>query len=278
MSASVTTWKVLKPRKGWQMIDFGRLWQFRELMGMLALRDIKVRYKQAALGAAWALIQPLTMMVVMSLFFGRFAQMDQKVGSVPYPIFLYAALLPWTFFASSITASANSLVANAGMLRKIYFPRLIMPLSATGTPLVDYAMAFIILLGLMGWYGVVPTAAFLLLPVLVGLTIMAALGMGLILSAVTVKYRDFRYVVPFMLQVWFFVTPVIYPNTMVPERWQWALSLNPMGGTIEAFRASILGTPIPWASLGISASVAVVSLLVGLIYFNQAERHFADVV
>ena len=291
MSASPTTsqkaieeqvqvgkWKVLKPRSGWQMIDFRQLWQFRELLGMLALRDVKVRYKQTILGASWAIIQPVTMMVVMSLFFGRFANMDDHVGNVPYPIFLYAALLPWTFFASAVISSTNSMVANSPMLRKIYFPRLIMPLSATGTPLVDYLMAFVVLLGLMVWYSVSVSWQLALLPILVVLTVTCALGVGLILAAVTVRYRDFRYLVPFMIQIWFFSTPVIYPNSMVPERWQWVIQLNPMSGIISAFRACILNTPIGWEQLGLSTLIAVTSLIVGLFYFNQAQRDFADLV
>lgn len=271
-------WKVLKPRNGWQMIPFARLWQFRELLGMLAMRDVKVRYKQTLLGAAWAIIQPVTMMVVMSLFFGRFANMDQYVGKVPYPVFLYAALLPWTFFTGSVTAASNSMIANSGMLRKIYFPRLIMPIAATGTPLVDYAMAFFVLMGLMAWYHVALSWQLLLLPVLVLLTVICALGVGLILAAVTVRFRDFRYLVPFMIQVWFFATPVIYPNRLVPERWQWVIHLNPMGGMISAFRSSILNEQIDWQHLGLSALIAVIGLMVGLTYFNQAERKFADVV
>lgn len=271
-------WKVLKPRKGWQMIPFARLWQFRELLGMLALRDVKVRYKQTLLGAAWAIIQPVTMMIVMSLFFGRFANMDKNIGDVPYPVFLYAALLPWTFFTGSVTAASNSMIANSGMLRKIYFPRLIMPIAATGTPLVDYAMAFVVLMGLLAWYSMAVSWQLLLLPLLVVLTVICALGVGLILAAVTVRFRDFRYLVPFMIQVWFFATPVIYPDRMVPERWQWLIHINPMGGIISAFRSSILNQPVDWQHLGISAAIAVIGLVIGLTYFNQAERKFADVV
>ena len=278
LDATAGTWKVLKPRSGWQMIDFPRMWQFRELLGMLAMRDVKVRYKQTVLGATWAIIQPVVMMIVMSLFFGRFAKMDQQVGDVPYPVFLYAALLPWTFFASAVSASTNSMISNAAMLRKIYFPRLIMPIAATGTPLVDYAMAFLVLLALMLWYGVTLNIQMLLLPVLVLLTVISALGVGLLLAAVTVRYRDFRYVVPFMIQIWFFATPVIYPNTMVPQNWQWILPLNPMGGTIGAFRACILNQAIDWQALAVSSVIALVSLFIGLVYFNQAQRQFADVV
>lgn len=270
----------LRPRRGMQSIELAKLWRFRELLWFLALRDIKVRYKQTALGALWAVVQPFVMMVVLSTFLGRVIDinMEDKTSGVPYPIFLYAGLLPWTFFAAAVTASTNSLVSNAHMLRKAYFPRLLMPLSSIGVPLIDYAVSFSVLLGLMGWYHVMPTSSLLLLPVLVLISVVATLGVGVALSGLTVSYRDFRYVVPFMLQVWFFATPVIWPVTIVSEKYHWFLRLNPMGGTIEAFRASVLGTPIDYGALGISAAVAVLTLVVGLAYFSVAEKKFADVV
>lgn len=271
-------WVEIRPRKGLQMIDVARLWQFRELLGILTMRDVKVRYKQTLLGASWAVIQPFTMMVVMSIFFGRFAGLDAKTNGTPYPIFLYAGMLPWIFFTSSVTNSTNSLVANANMLRKIYFPRLILPLASVGTPLVDYAVAFGVLVGLMAWYNIWPGMGVLLLPVLIVMTIIAALGVGILLSAITVRFRDFRYVVPFMIQIWFFVTPVLYPVTIVPDKWQWLLSLNPMGGTITAFRACVLNEPINFYALIPSCITALVCLVVGLIYFNQSEKSFADLV
>lgn len=271
---------VLRPGRGWQVIQLAKLWRFRELLAFLAWRDIKVRYKQTSLGALWAVLQPFVMMVVLSTFFGRVIDinMEDKTSGIPYPIFLYAGLLPWTFFSAAVTASTNSLVSNANMLRKIYFPRLIMPLSSVGAPLMDYIVAFGVLIGLMGWYGVVPTTQLLLLPLFMLVTIVAALGVGIGLSGLTVSYRDFRYVVPFMLQVWFFVTPVIWPVTIVSEQIHWLLRLNPMGGTIEAFRAAVLGTPIDVGALLISTTVSFLILLIGLVYFGYAERRFADVV
>ena len=198
---------VLRPGRGWQIIQISKLWCSRELLAFLAWRDIKVRYKQTSLGVLWAVLQPFVMMVVLSIFFGRVIDinMEDKTSGIPYPIFLYAGLLPWIFFSAAVTASTNSLVSNANMLRKVYFPRLIMPLSSVGVPLMDYMVAFGVLLGLMGWYEVVPTSQLLLLPLFVLVTIVAALGVGIGLSGLTVSYRDFRYVVPFMLQVWFFV-------------------------------------------------------------------------
>lgn len=271
---------VLRPRKGWQAIDFMTIWRYRELLAFLALRDIKVRYKQTALGALWAVIQPFVLMVVLSIFFGRVIDIDMedKTSGIPYPIFLYAGLLPWIFFAATVTASTSSLVSNAHMLRKVFFPRLIVPLSSVGAPLVDYLVAFGVLLGLMVWYGVMPTVQLFLLPLFMLVTIIAALGVGIGLSGLTVSFRDFRYVVPFMIQVWFFVTPVIWPVTIVDQRYHWLLRLNPMGGTIEAFRAAVLGTPIDVLALGISAAMAILSLVVGLGYFGCAEKRFADVV
>ena len=271
---------VLQPRRGLNTIEIRRLWRYRDLLGFLALRDIKVRYKQTVLGALWAILQPFVMMVVLSLFLGRVidVEMTDKTRGIPYPIFLYAGLLPWTFFGAAVTASTNSLVANAGMLRKVYFPRLILPISAIGAPLVDYALAFGVLLGLMVWYGVPPTFELLLLPIFILLTIVAALGVGIGLSGLTVRYRDFRYIVPFMLQIWFYITPVIWPVTIVDSSYHWLLRLNPMGGTIEAFRAAVLGTPIDTTALATSSGVAILCLIGGLIYFGWAERRFADVV
>ncbi len=275
-SASALT--VIRPRCGWSWPDVTELWGYRELFGFLALRDVKVRYKQTALGALWAVIQPFVLMVVLSTFFGRVIDMEDKTGGVPYPIFLYAGLLPWTFFAAAVGTSTQSMVNHAAMLRKVYFPRLVLPLSSVGAPLLDYAVAFGVLLCLMGWYQVVPTVSILCLPLLVGVTVIAALGVGIGLSGLTVRYRDFRYVVPFLLHVWFFVTPVIWPVKIVSEQYHWLLCLNPMGGTIEAFRAVVLGQSIDWAALGLSTATALVCLMVGLAYFIRAERRFADVV
>ncbi len=271
---------VLRPRLGLRASELTKLWRYRELLFFLALRDVKVRYKQTALGALWAVLQPFVMMIVLSTFFGRVIDinMEDKTSGIPYPIFLYAGLLPWMFFSATVTASTNSLVANANMLRKVYFPRLVVPVASAGAPLMDYAVSFAVMLGLMGWYHVVPTVQLLWLPLFVFVTIVAAMGVGIGLSGLTVSFRDFRYVVPFTLQVWFFVTPVIWPVTIVAEKYHWLLRLNPMGGTIEAIRACVLGTPIDWGAMGLSTGIAVLTLVMGLAYFNYAERRFADVV
>lgn len=266
---------VLKPRRGFQGIDFRRLWQFRELALCLALRDIQVRYKQTLLGAGWALIQPIAMMIALTAV-RRF--MSQSSAGPADAVFVFAAVLPWTFFAGSVTASTNSLVSNAHMLRKVYFPRLIVPVAAVGAPLLDYIVAFVVLAALMLAYGVSFTAQLALLPALIVTTIIAALGVGVLLSALTVAYRDFRYVVTLLVQLWFFATPVIYGLDEMPARYRWLMGLNPMGGTIEAFRNAVLGRPIDYALWAASASVASICLIVGLIYFSRAERKFADIV
>ncbi len=268
---------VIEPRRGWRSLGLAKLWRHRDLLYFLAVRDIQVRYKQTALGAIWAVLQPFVMMVVLSVFFGRVFDMSEKTA-VPYPIFVYAGLLPWMFFAAAVSASTNSLITNANMLRKVYFPRLTVPVAAVGAPLLDYAVSFSVLLGLMGWYGFAPTGQMILMPLCVLITIVAALGVGILLSGLTVSYRDFRYVVPFMIQVWFFVTPVIWPVSVVAEKYHWLLALNPMGGTIEAFRASILGNAVDYGGLAVSGGISVAFLVGGLVYFARVERRFADVV
>src|SRR5262245_29078502 len=212
---------IIEPQSGWRLLDWKELWAYRELLYVLTVRDIKVRYKQTVLGFAWAIIQPVMLMIVFSIFFGRLANMPSD--GHPYPIFVYAALLPWTFFANSITNSANSLVGSANLVSKVYFPRLIIPLSSVGSGLVDFAIAGAILLLLMLWYGVGWTLNLLLAPVLVAGLLLAALGVGTFLAALNVAYRDFRYVVPFLVQFWLFATPVVYPASLVPREWQWAL-------------------------------------------------------
>mgnify|MGYP001033296811 CR=1 FL=1 len=277
-AAAATKPLVLRPRRGWAGLGVAELVRYRDLLWFLALRDIKVRYKQTALGALWAVLQPVAMMVVLSVFFGRLARFDQMAGTTPYPIFFYAGMLPWTFFAAAVNAAGNSLVNNGHMLRKIYFPRLILPLSALGAPLLDFVIAFSVLIGLMVWYDIVPGVTVALLPVLVAMLLATALGVGLLLAAMTVNYRDFRHTVPFLLQVWFFLTPVIYPVTLLPERYRWLSMINPMGGAIEAFRAAMLGTPIAWLQLLSAVAAATVCLLAGLLYFTHTERRFADLI
>src|SRR5882762_6474903 len=265
---------VIDPPRGWTSIGFRELWDYRELLYFLTLRDIKVRYKQTALGAAWAIIQPFFMMVVFSLFFGRLAGV--KSDGIPYPVFTFCALLPWQLFAHALTESSNSLVANERLITKVYFPRLIVPLAAVLGGLVDFAVAFVLLLAMMLYYGIVPTLAIVTLPAFLLLAIMTALGVGLWLSALNVKYRDVRYTINFLIQFWLFATPVAYPSSLVPERWRALYGLNPMAGVVEGFRWALLGTNNPpGALLAVSIAVVVLLLVGGLYYFRRMEQQFA---
>lgn len=267
----------LRARRGFAGLQLRALWSHRDLLWLLAARDVKVRYKQAVLGAMWALIQPIATMVVLHLFFGRLLDMEERVA-VPYPIFLFAGLLPWNLFASSVTAASNALVANAAMVRKVYFPRLIVPIASTGAPVVDFLLALGVLFGMMLWFGTGFGPALLLLPFLAASMMIAVLGVGLMMSAITVAYRDFRHLLPFMIQLLFFLTPVIYPSNIVPERFHAWLALNPMQGVIEAFRAAVLNQPINYAGWGISTASALVFLAIGLSVFQRVERRFADII
>lgn len=273
-SAAVCT--RIGPPTGWKALDFVELWRYRELLLVLTERDIKVRYKQTALGFAWAVIQPVMMMVVLSIFFGGLARMPSD--GLPYPVFVYAGLLPWTFFANAVGNSANSVVASANLVNKVYFPRLVVPLSAAGSALVDFAIATAILLAMMAWYGVGWSANLLYAPLLVAGIVFIALGVGIALSALTVAYRDFRYVVPFMIQFWMFATPVVYPTSLVPETWRWLMFLNPMAGFIEGFRSVFLGRPFAWDAIAMSLAVALVIFAAGVSYFEKVERRFADII
>lgn len=267
---------IMKPQTGWRLLDLKELWAYRELLSVLTVRDIKVRYKQTVLGFAWAIIQPVMMMAVFSIFFGRLAQIPSD--GYPYPIFVYAALLPWTFFANAITSSAGSLVGSTNLVSKVYFPRLIIPLSSVGSGLVDFAVAAVILLLLMAYYGVSWTVNLLMAPVLLAALVLTALGVGTFLAALNVAYRDFRYVVPFLVQFWLFATPVAYPASLVPERWQWALYLNPMAGVIEGFRSTFLGRSFDVVGLLISLGIAIVLFAASILYFEKVERRFADII
>jgi lipopolysaccharide transport system permease protein len=266
----------IRPRKGWRSLDVKELWAYRELLWVLTLRDIKVRYKQTVLGVAWAVIQPVMTMVVFSIFFGRLAQMPSN--GLPYPVFVYTALLPWTFFANAITYSSNSVVSSSSLISKAYFPRLIIPLSSVGAGLVDFIISAGMLLLIMIIYGVGWTSNLLMAPVLMLAVIFTALGVGTLISALTVSYRDFRYVIPFLIQIWMFVTPVVYPASLVPERWQSLFYLNPMAGLIEGFRSAFLGTPFDEMALWISCAMAVLVFLMGVLYFEKVERRFADII
>ncbi len=273
---------VIQAQRG-PVVDLPELLRYRDLLWLLGLRDIQVRYKQTALGAGWAILQPLAMMIVFTFVFGRYMNVASKVD-VPYPIFAYAGLLPWTFFAAAAAASSNSVIANAAMLRKIYFPRLILPLAAVGAPLLDYLVASFVLGGLMAYFHVMITWRLLLLPALVVSTLLAAVGVGLFLSALTASYRDLRHVIPFLLQVWMFITPVIYPLPVARhyvgpvDVTHMVMNLNPMSGTISAFRAAVLGTPIDYAAWCVSLGVSLLVLAVGLSLFARSERRLADIV
>jgi lipopolysaccharide transport system permease protein len=277
MENTVNKLSIIEPKKGWTAIDLKEIWKYRELLYFLTKRDIKVRYKQTVLGGLWAIIQPVFTMIVFTFFFGRLAKIPSD--GIPYPIFVYAGLLPWTYFANALTASGNSLVGNANLITKVYFPRLIIPASSSLAGLLDFFIAMLVLGVLMIYYQFLPGYAVLLAPVLVALTFLCAVGVGLWLSALNVEYRDIRYAIPFLIQIWMFVSPVIYPVSMVDEKYQWLLALNPMGGVINAFRASLLGhMPIDWFLLGISAVIIIFLFLSGMFYFRQMEKTFADVV
>ena len=268
---------VIEPKTGWVPVDFREIWNYRELLYFLTKRDIKVRYKQTVLGGLWAVIQPAFTMIVFTLFFGRLAQMPSD--GLPYPIFVYAGLLPWTYFANAVSASGNSLVGSANLITKVYFPRIVVPASAALAGLLDFFIALFVLAALMIYYQFLPGWGILLFPFLVGLTFLCAVGVGLWLSALNVQYRDIRYAIPFLIQVWMFVSPVIYPVSLVKGNYQWLLALNPMGGVIHAYRASLLGhQPIDWQLLTLSALIILAIFLGGLYYFRRMEKVFADVV
>jgi lipopolysaccharide transport system permease protein len=268
---------VIEPKTGWVPVDFMEIWNYRELLYFLTKRDIKVRYKQTVLGGLWAVIQPAFTMLVFTLFFGRLAKMPSD--GLPYPIFVYAGLLPWTYFANAVSTSGNSLVGSSNLITKVYFPRIVVPASAALAGLLDFFIALFVLAALMIWYQFLPGPAILLFPFLVALTFLCAVGVGLWLSALNVQYRDIRYAIPFLIQVWMFVSPVIYPVSLVHGNYQWLLALNPMGGVIHAYRASLLGhQSIDWSLLSLSTLIILALFLGGLYYFRRMERVFADVV
>jgi len=267
---------IIQPTRGWLSLKLRDIWQYRELLYFLTWRDVKVRYKQTVIGFLWAIIQPFLKMVVFSIIFGTLAKMDSE--GFPYPIFLYAGLLPWQFFASSVDRSGESVVASANLITKVYFPRLIIPIASIGACLVDFAISFIILIILMLYYNVVPTLSIFMVLPLVLATTFTALGVGTFISALNVAYRDFRHIVPFFVQIWMFLTPVVYATRIIPENWRWLILLNPMAGIVDAYRSAILGKPFEWSNLGISMAIAVVIFLCGLIYFRKTERYFADIV
>lgn len=268
---------LIEPSRGWQALGLKELWEFRELFYFLAWRDIKVRYKQTALGASWAILQPLLSMLIFTLIFGILAKIPSD--GLPYPLFVYSALLPWQLFVYALTQSSNSLIENARLISKVYFPRLVVPLASVVAGVVDFFIAFSILILLMFYYGVVPTWGVLALPFFLILALGAAMSVGLWMSALNVKYRDVRYTVPFLAQAWMFATPIVYPSSMIPEAWRWLYGLNPMAGVVEGFRWALLGTEILHLPLIlVSTGVVVIGLVGGLYYFKRMEKMFADLV
>lgn len=268
---------IIRPKRGWWDLDLRELWEYRELLYFFVWRDVKVRYKQTVIGVAWAIIQPFMTMVVFSLFFGKLAKIPSH--GLPYPIFYYSALLPWTYFANALQNATNAIISHQNLVKKVYFPRLILPLSAVLDALVDFAVAFLVLIGMMLFYGIVPTWKFLLLPAFLLLAVATALGVGLWLSALNAIYRDIRYAVPFLVQFWMFASPVAYPSSLVPERWQWLYGLNPMAGVIEGFRWALTGQGQPPGLLfGVSILAVLLILMGGLIYFRKMEGIVADLV
>jgi len=268
---------VIRPSRGWISLNLRDLWEYRELLYFLTWRDVKVRYKQTVLGAAWAIIQPFFTMVVFSVFFGKLAKMPSD--DIPYPIFSYAALVPWTFFANGLSQSSTSLVASANLIKKVYFPRLVVPISSVISGAVDFVLAFVVLLGMMLYFAIVPTWNILWLPLLLLLALVTSLGVGLWLTAMNVQFRDVRYAVPFLVQAWMFATPIAYPSSLLDEPWRTLYGINPMAGVVEGFRWALLGTETaPGPIVLVSALVAVGLLISGAFYFRRMEKTFADVV
>ena len=269
---------VIKPVKGWAPLNLKDLWVYRELIYFLTWRDLKVRYKQSVLGVLWAILKPFMNMVVFSIFFGTLAKVPSD--GIPYPIFAYVALLPWGFFESALLVSARSMLQSGGMVSKIYFPRIIVPLSSVFANLVDFLIAFIILIGMMIYYQIAPTINVLWLPLFLLLAMVTAIGVGLWFSALLVMYRDINYLLPFITQLWMFISPVVYSSSMVPEKWQWLYSINPMSGVVYGFRWALLGAPesISLASIGISSAIALIVFISGLFFFRRMERVFADMI
>jgi lipopolysaccharide transport system permease protein len=267
----------IEPPRRWEVLNLRELWSYRGLLYFLTWRDVKVRYKQTAIGAAWAVLQPLLTMLVFAVVFGALIRVPSD--GLPYPVFAYVALLPWTFFATALTRAGGSLVTDASLITKVYFPRLLLPLSAVLSSALDFGVAFLLVLVLMGWYGIAPGPAVVTVPLFLLLAVLTALGCGLWLSALNVRYRDIAYVTPFLIQVWFFLTPVAYPSSLVPERWRALYGLNPMAGVVEGFRWALLGSAsAPGVTLVVSAAVVAVIFLGGVFWFRRLEQGFADVV
>lgn len=276
MKDAVETIRIV-PTKGWVALRLKELWAYRELLYFLVWRDVKVRYKQTALGAIWAILQPVFTMVVFSLFFGRLGKIPSD--GLPYPLFSFAALVPWTYFSHGLSQASNSLVGSANLIKKVYFPRLSIPIASVASGLIDFALAFIVLLGMMLYYGILPGVKVIVLPLLLLLTLVTSLGVSLWLSALNVHFRDVRHVIPFLTQLWLFATPIAYPSSLLSEPWRTVYSINPMVGVVEGFRWALLGTDTaPGMMIIVSSLAAVVILVSGVFYFRRLEKTFADVV
>jgi len=267
---------VIRPPKKWVPVDLKELWAYRELVSAFTMRDIKLRYKQTGLGIAWAVLQPILTMIIFTVIFGNLAKIPSE--GVPYPVFVLAALLPWTLFAEGLNRSTTSMITNASIMTKVYFPRLIMPLSSIISPLIDFGVSFIILIALMAYFGFMPTVTVIFLPLFLLLALATSLGVGLWLSALNVRYRDFQYTIPFLIQIWMFASPVVYASSLVPENLRVWYGLNPMAGVIEGFRWTLLGTGAPGAMVLVSAGMVALLLASGMFYFRRMEQYYADIV
>lgn len=277
LKTSVATRTVIEPRSGWRVVDFPALWRYRELFGFLIWRDVQIRYKQTVLGAAWAIIQPLLTMIVFTIFFGRLGGMSQKVEG-NYSLFIYAGLLPWQLFATGVTQAAQSLVVNSNLVSKVYFPRLIIPFSSVGSSVVDFIASFLVMLILIAWQGASLGPEFSLVPIFLIGTILAAAGIGTLVAALVIAYRDFRHVITFLIQIWMFASPVAYPLSVIPEKYRMLYAINPMVGMISGFRSVLLRQPFEWRCLSISFAVTAVLIVFGTMYFRRTESRFADIV
>ena len=267
---------VIRPQSHWQSINIAELWAYRDLWVAMVLRDIRIRYKQTVLGVGWAVIQPVVTMIIFSLIFGKLAKIPSD--GMPYPIFVFSGLLAWNLFSASITSAGNSMIGAANLVTKVYFPRLLVPLSAMGVACVDFLVASLVLIVMMFGFGIAVSWQIVLLPFLVVGLLLTAFGIGAWLAAITVTYRDFRFIIPFMVQIWMYVTPVVYPLSFLPEHWQWLMYLNPINGWIVGIRSVFLGTPITWIAIVFSFLWMVALLFIGLRYFTKTERWFADVI
>jgi lipopolysaccharide transport system permease protein len=266
----------ITPQRGWVGLNLRELWAHRELLYFLTWRDIKVRYKQTVLGVAWAILQPVVSMVVFTLFFGRLAHMPSD--GIPYPIFAYAGLLPWTFVSTAVSGAGDSLVGSAALVTKVYFPRLVIPFAAVCAAMVDFGIAALVLFAMMAWYRIAPHLQMLMLAPLALAAALLAAAVGMWMAALNVKYRDVRYALPFLIQVWMFATPIIYPASIVPERWRWILAFNPLAGVIEGFRSAFFGRAFRWSDLAVALAITLAALVYSAYHFRRMEREFADIV